>query len=216
MVSAASHILRLGTDMLYSVLENGFFHPERHANSMPTDAKPISDARYGELIEQLKNGGSLSADENGDPVVTYGPPKTLQELAAAAMAQVNAEYTRRMGAIADDYPLHERESWPVQLQEARELQSDPDAVTPWIDLCAAQRGMTREELAGRIVAKDLAYREVSGFLTGVRQKHEDEIAALLAAGEESREALQDYWYMEGWDIEQEPASEDQPEEEAGQ
>lgn len=210
--------------MLYSVLENGFFHPERHAKSMPTDAKPISDARYHELLEQLKNGGALSADENGDPVVTYGPPKTLQELAAAAMAQVNAEYTLRMGAIADGYPLHERESWPVQLQEARAVMDYVDAdapvpealKTPWIDQCAAQRGLAREELAARIVAKDAGYRQISGFLSGVRQKHEDEIAALLAAGEESREALQDYWYMEGWDIEQEPASEDQPEEEAGQ
>lgn len=136
------------------------------------------------------------------------PPKTLQELASAAMAEVNAEYTARMGAIAEAYPLHERESWPVQLQEARLVMDyvDVDAPvpetvkTPWIDHCAAQRGIPREELARRIVAKDLDYRKVSGFLTGVRQKHEDEIAALLAAGEESREALQDYWYMEGWDV----------------
>lgn len=139
------------------------------------------------------------------------PVKSLQELAAAAMAQVNAEYARRMGAIADDYPLHERESWPVQLQEARELQSDPDAVTPWLDQCAAQRGMTREELAGRIAAKDLAYREVSGFLTGVRQKHEDEIKALESAGEASREALQDYHWSEYWDGEALP--DEEPEQE---
>lgn len=147
---------------------------------------------------RIANEGHEPISE-ADALAILNPPKALQELAAVAMAQVNAEYTKRMGAIADDYPLHERESWPVQLQEARELQTNPDAVTPWIDLCAAQRGLTREEFAGRIVTKDLAYRGVSGFLTGVRQKHEDEIGALLEAGEASREALQDYHWAEYWD-----------------
>lgn len=157
---------------------------------------------------RIANEGHESISE-ADALVTLNPPKTLQELAGNAMTQVNAEYTKRMGAIADAYPLHERESWPVQLQEARMVMDYVDASvpvpetvrTPWIDQCAAQRGLTREELAARIVAKDAGYRQISGFLSGVRQKHEDEIGALLAAGEESREALQNYWYLEGWDAE---------------
>lgn len=151
-------------------------------------------------------GGNIFLVESGrEPpagaIPIAAPVPTLQELASAAMTQVNAEYTKRMGAIADAYPLHERESWSVQLQEARELQSNPAAQTPWIDQCAAQRGLSREVLAARIVAKDAGYRQISGFLSGVRQKHEDEIGALLAAGEESREALQNYWYLEGWEVE---------------
>lgn len=136
------------------------------------------------------------------------PPKSLQDLASAAMALVNAEYTRRMSAIATPYPPLERESWPIQLQEARMVMDYvsanvpvPDVVqTAWIDQCAAQRGLTREELAQRIVAKDAGYRQISGFLSGVRQSHEDQIDALLAAGEGSREALQNYSYLEGWDV----------------
>lgn len=127
------------------------------------------------------------------------PPKTLRELASVAMTAVNTEYTKRMNAIAENYPVHERESWPVQLSEARDLQTDLNALTPWIDQCAAQRGMTREELATRILHKDAGYRQISGFLTGVRQKHEDEINALLDAGESSRDALANYWYLEYWE-----------------
>ena len=153
---------------------------------------------------------------DAEALTILSPAKTLQELANAAMAQVNAEYTKRMGAIADAYPLHERESWPVQLQEARMVMDYVDANvpvpetirTPWIDQCAAQRGLTREELAARIVAKDAGYRQISGFLSGVRQKHEDEISTLLAAGEESREALQNYWYLEGWEVDQEEVVEE--------
>lgn len=137
------------------------------------------------------------------------PVMALQELADAAMTGVNAEYTKRMGAIAEAYPLHERESWPVQLQEANLLLSYadtavpiPDTVkTPWIDQCAHQRGMDRLELAARIVAKDEGYRTVSGFLTGVRQWHEDCIDMLLQDGEDSREALQGYDHLQGWERE---------------
>ena len=96
----------------------------------------------------------------------------------------NDEYTRRMSAVALPYPQYERESWPIQLQEAQTLVADPAATTPWIDACAAQRGMDRGELAQRILAKDSAYRVISGQLTGARQAHEgaiDSLSDLLAA-----------------------------------
>lgn len=143
------------------------------------------------------------------------PSKTLAELASAAQALVNAEYSRRMGAIADAYPLHERESWPVQLQEARDLMlyaglPVPNNIkTPWIDQCAQQRGMDRMELAARIVAKDEGYRQISGFLSGVRQWHEDCIDLLLEDGEEAREELQVYNHLQGWVPAQAPDSEDE-------
>lgn len=141
----------------------------------------------------------------GEVAALLNPVRQLDDLASAAMAQVNAEYTKRMGAIAEAYPVHERESWPVQLQEANLLLSYaglpiPESVkTPWIDQCAHQRGLDRMELAARIVAKDEGYRTVSGFLTGVRQWHEDCIAMLLQEGEDARDALQVYDHLQGWE-----------------
>ncbi len=145
-----------------------------------------------------------------DALALLSPPKSFQELADAAMAAVNAEYIKRMGAVASPYPLHERESWPIQLAEAQTVLAYqggelPEGVTStWIDQCAHQRGMTRLELAERIVAKDTAYRTVSGFLSGVRQWHEDRIDLLLQDGEEGRDALQAYDHMQGW-VQPEPA-----------
>ncbi len=91
---------------------------------------------------------------------------------------VNEQYALRMSAVALPYPQYERESWPIQLQEAQALAADPAAATPWIDACAAQRGVECSELAQRILAKDSAYRFISGQLTGARQAHEDAINAL--------------------------------------
>lgn len=106
---------------------------------------------------------------------------------------VNEQYAQRMNAVALPYPQYERESWPMQLQEAQSLAADPAAATPWIDACAAQRGLECSELAQCILAKDSAYRFISGQLTGARQAHEDAIEAL-----QDLEALRSYDETQGW------------------
>lgn len=105
-------------------------------------------------------------------------PPTIEQLKSELQSRVNAQYTQRMNAVALPYPQYERESWPIQLQEAQALAADPAAATPWIDTCATQRGLECTELAQRILAKDSAYRFISGQLTGARQAHEDAINAL--------------------------------------
>ena len=114
-------------------------------------------------------------------------PPTIEQLKSELQSRVNAQYTQRMNAVALPYPQYERESWPIQLQEAQALVADPTAATPWIDACAAQRGLECSELAQRILTKDAAYRFISGRLTGARQAHEDAIEAL-----QDLEALRSY------------------------
>lgn len=106
---------------------------------------------------------------------------------------VNEQYAQRMSAVALPYPQYERESWPIQLQEAQALVTDPAAATPWIDACATQRGLECSELAQRILAKDSAYRLISGQLTGARQAHEDAIEALLDLEELRRYDVTTLW-----------------------
>ena len=115
------------------------------------------------------------------PVPEPGPEPelpTIKQVKADLQARVNSQYAQRMSAVALPYPQYERESWPIQLQEAQALAADPAAATPWIDACATQRGLECSELAQRILAKDSAYRLISGQLTGARQAHEDAINAL--------------------------------------
>ncbi|MGD9756438.1 MAG: hypothetical protein AB7U71_02820 [Comamonas sp.] len=106
---------------------------------------------------------------------------------------VNEQYAQRMSAVALPYPQYERESWPIQLQEAQALVADPAAAAPWIGACAAQRGLECGELAQRILAKDAAYRFISGQLTGARQAHEDAINA-----QQDLEVLRSYDETQGW------------------
>ena len=123
------------------------------------------------------------------------PPRISPQLTADQLrTALTAEYERRMQTIAAGYPPSERESWPVQTSEAHALLSDPAASTQWIDAAATARGVDRLELANRIVAKDAMYRVISGTLSGVRQRIEDEIDA---AGDDMA-ALQLINVAEGW------------------
>ena len=107
---------------------------------------------------------------------------------------LTGEYERRMQAIAAGHPPSERESWPVQTQEAKALLADANASTPWIDAAATARNIDRIELANRIVAKDAMYSVFSGTLSGVRQRIEDQIDA---AGDDQA-ALQAIDVTAGW------------------
>lgn len=107
---------------------------------------------------------------------------------------LTTEYERRMQSIAAGYPPSERESWPVQTSEAYALLADAQASTPWIDAAATARGLDRVELANRIAAKDSQYRVISGTLSGVRQRIEDQIDA---AGDDQA-ALQAIDVTQGW------------------
>lgn len=135
------------------------FNPETHR------ARYLSGAWVVEVIPVPEPGPELEQP-------------TIEQVKADLQARVNSQYTLRMNEVALPYPQYERESWPIQLQEAQTLVADPAATTPWIDACAAQRSLDRGELAQRILAKDSAYRVISGQLTGARQAHEGAIESL--------------------------------------
>lgn len=128
----------------------------------------------------------------GVPLPAELPPAV--ELAATLRQALAAEYRRRMQVIAAGYPLSERESWPVQTEEARALEAAPGAATPWIDAAALARGLDRLVLAERIRAKDDAYRQVHGLLTGTRQRIEDQIDAAA----DDAQALSQIDVAAGW------------------
>lgn len=109
--------------------------------------------------------------------------RPADEIAAGLRQTLAAEYRKHIQVIAAGYPLSERESWTVQTEEARALESDEAAATPWIDAAALARGLDRAVLAKRILAKDAKYRQIHGELTGTRQRIEDQIDALAGDAE---------------------------------
>lgn len=94
----------------------------------------------------------------------------------AALAANNEAYTKATRAITADYPQLEKDTWPTQDKECKAWVADPNnAITPWIDRAAATRGITRDEYLRRTLAKALQFEVISSYLTGTRQKYEDQI-----------------------------------------
>lgn len=147
-----------------------------------------------QAAEVLRHGLTPISDDQADAL--RNPAKDFVTVIAELQAAVDTEYQRRMQAIADGYPAYERESWPIQLTEANTYATDNTAPTPWLDACAGARGIAKAELAQRVQAKDAAYREVSGVLTGVFQRHEDAIAELKTLEQAQAYDISQHWPME--------------------
>lgn len=90
----------------------------------------------------------------------------------------NSSYSAATSAITADYPQLEKDTWPTQDKESKAWVADPaGALTPWIDRAAATRGIARDEYLRRTLAKAWQFEVISAYLTGTRQKYEDQIKA---------------------------------------
>lgn len=134
----------------------------------------------------------IVADEGEGPFLKHwdalvlGPLPSAEELLAAEykmarsqrLAANNAAYTEATKALTADYPQLEKDTWPTQNEEASAWIADPaGAQTPWIDRAAAERGIDREEYIRRTLIKARQFKVMSAFLTGRRQRYEDQIKA---------------------------------------
>ena len=118
------------------------------------------------------------------------------ELAPDAAAQLAAAKAERLGAInigcdlalaaiTTNYPSSEISTWPQQVKEAEALVIDPQANAHLLPALAAARGITVSDLAARVMAKAMAFAEVSGQVIGRRQALEDALAAATTPGDVS-------------------------------
>ena len=63
--------------MLYSKSKNGFFDPEIHGDSIPSDIVEVTDKSYWAIVDELTKGKVLQSDKNGYPVAVERPAVEL-------------------------------------------------------------------------------------------------------------------------------------------
>lgn len=131
----------------------------------------------GEIIATHPPVLHLPSEWSGWPAYTSAVTPDIEPARAAARFRVNQAYDRATDMLAADYPYRERESWHVQVAEAKALVFEESEDTPWIDAAALVRGLTREDLATRILANDTLYRQMHGTASGIRQALIDQITA---------------------------------------
>ena len=141
------------------------------------------------------------AQEHPDIVTEEQPPAplTLEEQKNARLAEINAAYNLAVSSLVSTYPSTELLTFDKQETEARAWLADSSAETPLVDALAEGRGMDKAELVSRIIKKADAFAVATGYLTGQRQKYEDELGAAVTA-EEVEAIVPDYRMPQGLNL----------------
>lgn len=107
----------------------------------------------------------------------------LDEAVTQSLSAINSSCDAALAEVRAKYPESEVLSWTKQEQEARDWLADSSTETPLVDALATERGIDKDELVSRIIAKADAYTLAVGTTVGKRQRLEDQILALQEAVE---------------------------------
>lgn len=144
-------------------------------------------------------------DSEGHDAISDEKAKSHLECLSVLERRVNSAidgvFKNNFQKIASLYTKEERDTWSIQVSEARNYLSSGDNLeTPFINEVAMMRGIEKKDLAERIVHNDKDYRRKIGGLLGVRQKHADEVREIMLLPEEqAMQALRQYDVYRYWD-----------------
>lgn len=165
--------------MKYSPSIGGFYTPEIHGTNIPQDAVEVSADEHAALMQAQSDGKRIVFDADLDkPIAVDRPLPTAAAAITMKLASINASCEAEIASISAGYPASEVLSWPKQEAEARAWTADNQAVTPLLDSLAAARGISKAELASRVIAKADLFAQLSGAIIGKRQALEDQLDAI--------------------------------------
>ena len=113
----------------------------------------------------------------------YAPKQSVDEAKSEKLREINLGYDAATSSLVSTYPSTELLTFDKQEAEARAWQADNTTSTPLVDALALGRGIDKAELVRRIIAKADAFALATGYLTGQRQRYEDQLEAATTAEE---------------------------------
>ena len=79
--------------MFYSKSTGGFYDTEIHGAAIPSDAVTITEAQHQALLAGQSSGQVITADANGNPILSAPPPPTAAQLWSVYQASAQAALT---------------------------------------------------------------------------------------------------------------------------
>lgn len=101
--------------------------------------------------------------------------KTLEEVKADKLNEINNKCTEALDAMTPTYPDKELLTFDQQKQEALAYLADSNANCPLVEALSKNRGMNMKTLCEKIIAKANTFSFVSGSIIGQRQHYEDQL-----------------------------------------
>lgn len=102
----------------------------------------------------------------------------ITESIRIAKHRINRDFEQDVQTLVERYPDKERESWPQQEQEAKELLANQTYDATMLSGIASARGIPIEELAERVIVNSTAWRDLYGKALGAKQARMDALLAL--------------------------------------
>lgn len=99
----------------------------------------------------------------------------LERSKVEAYATINDKCDQLIGQLVVSYPKYEVETFSKQELQARAYLANGAASTPMLDYIASQRGLTRGQLASKIMAKVTVFETIAGNAVGYRQRLESAV-----------------------------------------
>ena len=96
----------------------------------------------------------ITKEEFYDMVQNSDQIKRIYEIA-------NAQFAKEMQIISEKYSQEERDTWPVQTEEAKAVKAGLQTSTPFLDALSKEDGLTLDEAADKVLAKKTEYSEYS-------------------------------------------------------
>ena len=124
---------------------------------------------------------------------------TLDELKAIKLSEINVAYDTATSSLVSNYPETELLTFGKQESEARAYASDHSASTPFLSGLAKARGITLDDLVGRVIRKSEAFASAVATLTGQRQRYEDLLGEAKTA-EEIEAIVPEYHLPQGMNL----------------
>jgi hypothetical protein len=177
----------VGTQEIIAVGPGGqYFEPSRVLWDERVDG-PLPSVILGAM---RREGSSLVVDED---LLSAANSLALSLAKESKLKTANAECDRRMSLFVASYPEREQQTFTKQEEQARAYLANSVAVTPLLDMLATERGLSKAEMAARIMAKVEPFEVYCGRMIGYRQRLEDQLD-----GTETLEELSAIDPTSGW------------------
>lgn len=178
-------------DYLWSPGRRAFFLREIHGDAVPDDVVAVSEERHEQLLNP-PDGQTIGSDPSGAPVwVAAGEPAvSLADAVDWARQRIRGGAQLEADAIIAEYPAVERDTWPYQRAEAQAYLLDDASPVPVLSAILAARvdggeQMTLAELVQKVIDKAANFDVLGGQISGRRQRLDDQLKQLEAAGDVS-------------------------------
>ena len=131
--------------------------------------------RPGEIPIPCNPGADPNDPHWADEAARYDEKYALTNARTIKLGEINRACEVELSQLKAGYPEGEVQSWERQFAEAAAYQANSAAPTPTLDGIATARGITRDDLVGRVLVKAELFAIASGQIIGRRQIFEDAI-----------------------------------------